>query len=248
MQRSTMIRHYAVATSLSLFATACSVDVTTIHLGTPGYCGGFGLLAQGEHPCVALEVSPPTGTLLKGDTLRLSANSDSGYATPVTWSITGNTATVVMGSEREETTPFLGVRFASVLVKGLQLGNATVRASHANPARTASSIITVVDSSIIVRIVLSSYHDGSPPVSTTTVSVGDSLHVVVTLMDADGMEYRAQPELWSTTDPTVASIAQHQTTPTSFVQTFARARSPGTVDVIASFLTVRGTLRITVVP
>ena len=150
MQPSRMIRHYAAATLLSLFATACSMDLGLSGWsgsGRPGYCG-IGLFGEGQHPCVGLEVSPRTGeygsALLKGDTLRMSTNSDSGYAAPVSWSITGDAATVVMGSEREETG--FGDRFASILVKGLQLGTATVTASHANPARTASSTITVVDS------------------------------------------------------------------------------------------------------
>jgi hypothetical protein len=242
-----MIRHYAVATLLPLFATACRIDISSPFTSRPGYCRiGLG----DEHPCVELELYPrvgaPGSALLKGDTLRISTYSELGYATPVTWSITGEAATTVMGSEREETL-FLG--FASILVKGLQLGSATVTASHANPARTASSTITVVDSSIITQIVLWSSHEGTPPILTTNVRVGDSLSVRVTLMDAAGLGYTAQPELWSTTDTTVASIARHQTAPpASFVQTYARARSPGTVDVIASFLTVRGTLRITVVP
>jgi hypothetical protein len=151
MHPSRIIRHFAAATLLSLFATACSMD-----FGLSGWSGvtgpavcGIGLFGEGpHHPCVGLALYPGTGVvLLKGETLRMSTSSDSGYAAPVTWSITGAAVTAVVGSEREEPETLGGGRSASILVKGLQLGSATVTASHANPARTASSTITVVDSS-----------------------------------------------------------------------------------------------------
>lgn len=236
MQPSRMIRRYAGTRWLWLFAAACASQETSCPVEPlpPGMCAGF--FFGGSHPCVGLEVSPRTGAygsaVLKGDTLRMYTSSDSGYAAPVTWSITGEAATLVTGSEREET-GFL--RSASILVKGLLLGSATVTASHANPARTASSTITVVDSSIITQIVVVSMNPAN-------VKVGASLYVSARLKDATGVEYRAYPDLWSTSDTTVATIQ-----PSNY-GAYVRGRSAGAVDVIASFLTVRGTLRITVVP
>ena len=237
MMRLRMIRRYARTRALWLFTAACASQEASCPVEplAPGMCAGFTYM-DGSHPCVALEVYPRTGefgsVLLRGDTLRMSTSSDSGYAAPVTWSLVGDAAVAVAASEREEN-GLLG-RYASILVKGVQPGSAIVTASHNNAAHTASTTLTVADSSIITRIVLSAYP--------TTVKVGTDLYVSARMEDATGKQYRAQPEQWSTSDTTVARIQAGN------YGRFIRGRSPGTVDVIASFLTLRGTLRITVIP
>jgi hypothetical protein len=238
-------------TSVFVLAMAAAMAATTgcgalehLDIEAPE-CGGF----LDPHSCFALQVRAMVPGLIKGDTLRVYALSDSGFAKSVTWSTT-SAVEIVPGSEMD--LPMLvGDDGRGVLVRGLAVGTSSVTATHSS-GRTASLPIEIADSSRIARIVLESFHSlviGRAAAQTTTMKVGDSLRVSADLFDSAERLYYAQPERWTTSDTTMATVVFHPTTtPGVRAGVWVRGLKAGTVDVIASFLGTTGTVRIVVGP
>src|SRR5690348_14520794 len=181
-----------------------SVTVSTAcgSLGDPGdwdidpdaFCATSG--------CVALTVETAIPRMLKGDTVRVYTRSDSGLASVVAWDVTCD---VEMVPESQVPWTFLfGSDGACILIRGLAPGRVDVKATNPLP-RSASTHLTVSDSSVITGIALSSY--ASPrflgdldKVPSTSMRVGDSVWVDAVLRDAAGRDYAGRPEGWTTSD------------------------------------------------
>jgi hypothetical protein len=226
----------------AMAVSACKIDLGIADLSNPpGWCG---FLFE-SRPCVALAVHPQWPGLLKGDTVRVYTQSDSGYGAPITWAVTGAAELV---AESEMAYPgYQGAR--SILVRGLEKGSATVIAKNTPTNRTAMLGLVVADSSEITSVSLHSVSVQSSPYgsATTTVRVGDSLWVFGRPVDASWRTYGVRIENWTTSDATIATTITHPFAGEG-LRTWIRGRAPGAVDVNASFHTASGTLRITVIP
>jgi hypothetical protein len=204
-------------------------------------CTGYSILSLS---CVGLEVRSGSypSRLLKGDTLRMVTYSDSGYA-PATWS-TGNT--VLAFVTPSGLSNFVSAPSTSVLVRGVRPGVGTVTASHSSPVRTASAAVWVADSSSVAQITI---WDG---LQDRSIKAGDSLLLAPTLKDSLGVTVRGLPERWLTSDGAVASVVEHPPScPICYdprPEVFIRAKAPGTTAIVAEFLSVRGTVHVTVTP
>lgn len=221
------------------FASACAADPFA---PPPGQCQG--ILFE-TRACIALILIPAgPSAILTGDTIRLTTMSDSGYGS-VKWSISSASMEFVTatGLAASVQTPV-----STVLVRGTAPGSATVTATHASPVRTVSSTIAVADSSAITQMVFSNF---TTPTS-WTVKAGDSLPVFTSLRAADATAYRGSPDSWSTTDATRATVRVHSCQIGAFCSdgraAYIIGRAPGTVDIIAGFGGLRGTINVTVTP
>jgi hypothetical protein len=207
-----------------------------------------------ETGCVGLVVEAAAAPrMLKGDTVRVYARSDSGLASAIVWEVEGAGEMV---SQSQVPWPVLyGTAGQSILVRSLTPGTVEVRATHPRP-RTAKLTMGVADSSVISGIKLSSFAApkwvGDPElVAKTAVRVGDSVWVNAVLRDATGQDYAGRPESWTVSDTSLAVMRVSTIQPIVGLSTqrhWIRARAPGGVDVIASFLGVQQTIRITVLP
>jgi hypothetical protein len=116
--------------------------------------------------------------------------------------------------------------------------------------------MSVADSNVIAGMKLSSYASpkcvGDPDlVATTAMRVGDSVWVNAVLRDGVGQDYAGRPESWTVSDTSIALMRVSTIQPLVGVSTqrrWIRARTPGAVDVTASFLAVQQAIRITVLP
>jgi hypothetical protein len=207
-----------------------------------------------ETGCVGLVVEAAVAPrMLKGDTLRVYTRSDSGLSALVAWEVEG-AGEMVSQSQIAWPVPY-GSEGRSILVRGLMPGNVEVRATHPLP-RTATLTLGVADSSVISGIKLSSFASpkwlGDPDfVASTSMRVGDSVWVNAVLRDQSGQDYAGRPENWTISDTTVAVMRVNTVHPFAgppVQRRWIRARAAGVVDVVATFLSVQQTIRITVVP
>ena len=225
---------------------ACSVTIDDpFPKGDQFACGGF----LNQHPCIVLSVFAPRSNVLKGDTTRFYADSDSGYAAPVTWSVVGP-AEIVEGSERNEIGAIGNGAARSILVRGTAAGSATVTARH-DELHAGSGTMVIADSSEITRISIQSFASfslGYLPAATNTMHVGDSLRMVVSsLSDGLGRVYAGYPQQWATSDTAVARMTVDPSLPAT-LGVWAHGRAEGAVDVIATFANATERYRIYVVP
>lgn len=190
-------------------------------------------------PCVALEIYPSALNILNGDTVYLTTLSDSGFARS-TWTMTGSAAAFVgAGGELSNE---ITVPDAAALLKAVNAGRAEIRVQSAGSAHSATRTVTVADSSELLTLALAfSWYQSD------TIKVGSQFFVLWELRDASGTVFRARPTSWSSSDALVASMEREPCAGVGCGAPF-RANAAGTVDVIASFLGLRDTLRITVVP
>ena len=233
-------------------STACLSDLLSgpdwgdMTIDPDHWCAGTG--------CVGLAVeaaAPPR--LLKGDTVRVYTRSDSGLGSVVAWEVEG--AGEMVPQSQIDWPVVYGKAGRSILIRGLTPGSVEVRATHPVP-RTAKLTLGVADSSVIGSIKLSSFASpkwlGDPElVAVTSMRVGDSVWVNAVLRDHTGQDYAGRPEGWTISDTTVAVMRVNtvqQFTAPPIQRRWIRSRKPGSVDVVATFLGVQQTIRITVLP
>ena len=204
--------------------------------------------------CVGFLVGAYGAGPLLGDTARFHARSDSGYSASVGWTITGSAA-IVPGSELPIEQRPGSSRGWTVLVRGLTLGDATITATDAASGRTASMMISVVDSSVISHITLESHalHQSGHLFTRNGMRVGDSLWIRPTFRDETGRRYQVRATQWSTSDSTVGRLRFPAIMPQSdenvrLEGAWVIARAAGPVDITAAFRSVIVSLRITVTP
>jgi hypothetical protein len=204
-------------------------------------------------PCVGLVVETAIPRMLKGDTVRVYTRSDSGLGSAVAWEVSGAGEKV---SQSQTAWPVLfGTAGQSILVRGLQVGTADVQATHVSH-RTAKTSLAVADSSVIASIALSSfaaprYSGQVDKVASTSMRVGDSLWFEGTLRDGSGQDYPGRPEGWAVSDTAIARTSLQPYTPVLALpiqRAWVHAKAAGSLDVTATFLEVRQTIRITIVP
>jgi hypothetical protein len=231
----------ARATALAATLAACGAGGID-GLGDPTKCG----MTFDQRNCVALAVESGGAAVLEGDTIRLFSMSDSDYAASVTWEVSESGA-IVPNSEMEYV-PIFYRTGRSILMRGIEPGDATVTVIGADGHHRATTHVPVVDSSTITSLeffVVSVKQNAYT--ATTTVAVGDSLWVDATPLDAQGRRYAAHPDsLWSS-DTAIAKLVSHPALGPLPAATWLVGRAAGSVNVVAAFLEVRDTVRITVV-
>jgi len=230
------------ASALALALAACDWGAGLEGLGDPTKCGTL----FDQRNCVALAVESGGAAVLAGDTIRLFSMSDSDYAASVTWEVSESGA-LVPNSEMEYV-PIFYRTGRSILMRGIKPGDATVTVTGADGHHRATTHVPVVDSSAITTLEFFAVSvKQNAYTATTTVAVGDSLWVDATPLDAQGRQYTAHPDsLWSS-DTTIAKLVSHPAFGRQPARTWLVGRAPGSVDVVAAFLDVRDTVRITVV-
>lgn len=180
--------------------------------------------------CEHLAVSPFNANVLLGDTIPVSSRSDD-ESPLATWTVQGDAVAFISGDTLASA---VMAHTNRVTVKTVRLGLSTIVAkSSTREARTA---FTVADSSIIVTL-------EAGPGPEIPVRTGASWPLTPRLRDVEGRYYTAQPT-WSSSDTLIVDFVRSSNS----ALTYARARKAGTVLLIASFLALRDTLGLTVMP
>ena len=240
--KASLLLGAALVTPLAACALDLGIDGAP---STTKKCGTY----FDQRECVALAVSTDVPAILKGDVVRVTALSDSGFATNVTWTSTAGVA-FVGGSERSDTVIFYGPA-SSIAVRGMiGGGNATIRATSSDGQHSAFATLWVADSSSVNRFYMTSYAPAANSgfIPTTTVHAGDSLWVNVMVTDSLFHTFNVTP-LLAVSDTTIARLVERPGPPPSLYPRFwLVAKKPGSVDLVASFLAASGRLGIAVIP
>lgn len=194
----------------------------------PEGCGFF----FDTHPCVDLAITPANSRIVSGDTVRFWTVSDRNLGN-VAWTIAGEAGVLsdTVSMEQALAYPKFGV-----LVKALAPGSSVLTAKSA--AYVHSTTVTVADSSAITRMAVYS--------SKSETQVGHYVLLSAFMQDAQYATYHTSPR-WTSTDPLVISFDNPENQRDD--QTlWVRAKSVGTTLLIASYLELRDTVSITVVP
>lgn len=200
----------------------------------PGWGCGADCLRQ-------LHVRPDSGSnVLRGDTIRVWSWSGDGSAL-ATWTVEGGAFAFVSDDAlaTEVTTPT-----DRVIVRALALGQGTIVATKGT--LEASTVLNIADSSVITTL-----DAGTLPFA--PFKVGEERTLEPVLRDASFKKYVTRP-VWSSSDSLTVNFDHRFITACFFCDpapgsvTYVRALRTGTVQLIASFLTLRDTLEITVVP
>jgi hypothetical protein len=178
--------------------------------------------------CQHLIVYPYNTNVLIGDTIRVWSESDD-ESRMATWSIEGDALAFVAGDTLASAVTFYTDR---VLVTTLKLGESVIVAR--SKTREARTLLNVADSSVIKTLEVLG--------PDRPVGVGATWGLITILKDAAGKLYSTDP-VWTSSDLSVVEVV---TSSTGRPQ--ARVRKAGNARLIASFLTLRDTLDITVVP
>lgn len=178
------------------------------------------------------EVLPGNVNLLTGDSIRLFIFSTKGNGL-ATWTASANAVAFETASGPVQA---VSDPVAAVTVKAKAAGFANVEARAVDPAHMSQVSVIVADSSAIARI---EFMQG---VDTLHLKVGQRWRLSGTLFDSAGTAFRGQPSTWTSGDPQVLAISIG----TSEIDILGQ--SIGTTALTASFLDVRRTKRVVVVP
>jgi hypothetical protein len=228
------------ASALALALAACDWGAGLEGLGDPTKCGTL----FDQRNCVGLAVESSAEAVLTGDTVRLVTLSDSGYSASVTWQVSESGA-FVEESERDYTPTFYSPG-RSILLRGIEPGNATITVTGGDGHHTATTVIPVVDSGAITRLDLRVVSLADPSTATTTMQVGETLLPSAVPMDSQGRRYAARPDSLRTADTTIATVVTWPASGTRPAQVRLVGRKSGSVYLVAYFLAVRDSVRITV--
>jgi len=188
-------------------------------------------------------VFPEQQNFLRGDSLELITFSTKGVNDAM-WSSSGAAIALVRPDGSLDST--IASAQQRVWVKGIGAGTGTVRANAVGGSAqfTDSSAVFVADSSAISEML--AYGLAPPPASPPKVGV--AFFVDVVLLDTDRRSYRAMPTGWSVSDTAIVRV-----TPPTYLQDRTSRYSvmpkhAGNTTLTFSFLDVRKTVEITVVP
>jgi hypothetical protein len=226
-------RFFSGTRALWFFVVACTSQTEECPTQplAPGQCAGF--YWDGPHDCTALSLSPASGTfgsrIFKGDTLRLSTFSDSGFSSPVTWSVAGTAITLL-----SDTTYPYSFSGAAAVVRADRAGTDSVTATHQNPLRVATTTLTVFDSSVVELVDFKVF--GS-------IKAGQAYYLTVRLMDGSGVVYKGRPDRWTSSDSSVAVVNLPLST-SPYILTF----KAGTATITGWFAAAHNSVQVTVTP
>ena len=212
-------RHYG-----HYHGTACG-DYTVTATSSPGgkqARASVTVLCPSAVPVDTVLVSPPTASLVVGNTVQLSALVEDSAGNP----LTGRTVTWTCSNAGVATVS------ASGLVTGTAAGSATIAATSGG--KSGAATISVQASPVPVAAVTVS--PGS-----ATVSVGQTVQLTATLKDAAGNPLAGRSVTWSSGNTTVATVSGSG---------LVTARAAGSTTITATSEGQSGTasLTVTVVP
>lgn len=225
------MRNVLGALSLAAIVVACRAhEITYVDRG----CGFF----FAPRPCRALGIDPNGGRYLRGDTIRLSAYSDSGYHR-VSWNLSGDSVRFISGTVL---TTELPADTAAVRLIGLGTGASLITATSALAPIYTSCTVTVHDSSEVDGIYIWA------PNSLDPIRVGVNSFALAELR-VGFKALTAYPTYWFSSDTTVAVVVQEPRQPQDFRDHYhVVGRRTGQVYIGAGFLKVRDSVLVRFVP
>ncbi|MGH7678636.1 MAG: hypothetical protein ACRENU_09235 [Gemmatimonadaceae bacterium] len=190
-------------------------------------------------------LAPSSERILRGDTLSFYTYTCAEWFCETDgnlnsrWSIEGDAAGAGLAPDALSKTVASAPR---ILVHGVAVGQSTITAiAVGDSTQSGSAVLHVADSSAIVGLKLVAAGPDS-------IRLSGQLGIFTELRDGSGNLYRTQPGDWSISDSSVAQLAIGRLPFGGRTYYLVEPKTPGTVEVTATFRHLSAKLQVTVVP